>query len=66
MRKYVFGIILGIIGTVTVQHIYKTNAKLQSVINTAAREFGLDNPNESGRAMNFFDKCSLIWQRIRR
>jgi hypothetical protein len=66
VRKYVIGIIIGIAGTITVQHVYKTNAKLQAVIDKAAKEFGLDKPAESGRTLNFFDKVSLIYQRLRR
>jgi hypothetical protein len=66
VKKYVIGIIIGSIGTLAVQHLYKTNAKLQAVINKAATEFGLDKPGESGRTLNLFDKCSLIWQRLRR
>jgi hypothetical protein len=67
MRKYVVGIMLGVTGTLVAQHLFRTNEKLQAVIDKAAKEFGLDNPNQpGGRTLNLFDKCSLIWQRLRR
>jgi hypothetical protein len=64
MKKYVIGAILGITGTLVVQHVYKTNEKLQAVIDKAAKEFGLDKPGEAGRTLNFFDKASLVWRRV--
>jgi hypothetical protein len=64
MKKYVLGIIIGATGTLAIQHVYKTNEKLQAVINKAAKEFGLDNAEESGRTLNFFDKLSLVWQHL--
>jgi hypothetical protein len=64
MKKYILGIIIGATGALVIQHVYKTNEKLQAVINKAAKEFGLDNPEESGRTLNFFDKLSLVWQRL--
>jgi aminopeptidase-like protein len=66
MKKIILGIVVGSCGTLIIQHVYKTNEKLQAVIDKAAKEFGLDKPGESGRTLNFFDKCSLIYQRIKR
>jgi hypothetical protein len=66
MKKYVLGIIIGATGTLAIQHLYNTNEKLQAVLAKAAKEFGLDTSNESGRTLNLFDKMSLIWQRIKR
>jgi hypothetical protein len=63
MNKIVLGVLLGVGGTLFIQHNYKKNARFRYTVERAKKELGLDSAQES---LNVFDKLSLIWQRFHR
>jgi hypothetical protein len=69
MKKILLGAIIGATLTVYVQTVYKKNPKFRNMINNitqGAPDGNIINPDGGTRAINLFDRLSLIYQRLRR
>jgi hypothetical protein len=63
MKKVIIGAALGIGGTLFIQKLYRENTKFHFFIDKTTKDLGLDSASGS---LNFFDRASLIWQRLSR
>jgi hypothetical protein len=72
MKKVLFGTVLGISATLIVQNLYNKHGKFYALVENV--KSGLKNREQetelavegAERALNFFDKASLVWRRLTR
>jgi hypothetical protein len=64
MKKILFGTVLGVVGTVVLQKLYRSDKKFRTTVNNFATRIGIGPAIDStGRPLNIFDKLSIIYQK---